>query len=166
VSQLAPIIACDLGAECAAVLVTGTFNCPVLLDARRWSHWDPEKIVAQLRTWRRSKRGRDAKMWCEDTFSGPKWLRDVGRKQEAQAGLLQGIMGDVFERVPPVSAVEADLAWNAFGRPALGQGDAGEHVRDALGTAWKALNRRNDTAQEWIARTALGREGGARRRTD
>jgi len=152
VSRLSPIIAFDLGAACAAVLVTGTFDCPVLLDARRWSRWDAEKIIAQLRKWRRSKRGRGAVIWCEETFSGPKWLRDIGRSQEAEAGLLQGMIGDVFERVPPVSGVEADLAWNGFGRPALGQGDAGEHVRDALGIAWKALNRRNGTAQEWIAR--------------
>ena len=154
--MIIPLIAIDLGSRVAAVLVTGTFDCPVLLDGKRWSRWDAEEVVAQLKKWRRSKRARGARIWCEGTFSGPKWLRDVGRLQEAQAGFLQGMIGDVFERVPPVSATEAMIAWAAFGRPAEGAGDAGEHVRDALGTAWKALNRRGDAAQ---AAVALSREG-------
>ena len=139
--MIRPLIAIDVGSGWAVVLVVGTFDCPVLVDAVRGSRWDGEKIVGAVKRWRRSKRGRRAAIWCEDTFTGPKWLRDVGRSQEAQIGFLQGMLGDVFERVPPVDGTEADIAWNAFGRPEQGRGNAGAHVRDALGIAWKALNR-------------------------
>lgn len=142
-----PLIAIDLGVRPAAILAFGTFECPVLLDVKRWPQWDSEKIVAQVKRWRRSKRGKGARIYCEETFSGPKWLRDVGRAQEAQAGFLQGMLGDVFERVPPVSGIEANVAWEAFGRPAEGEGTAGEHVRDSCGIAWKALNRKGEVAQ-------------------
>ena len=158
---LAPIIALDVGSACAAGLVAGTFDCPVLLEAKRWSRFDAEKVVAQLKRWRRG-RGRGAAIWCEGTFSErrtkKRFLGDVGRKQEAQIGILQALMGEVFERVPPVNGTEAMVAWQAFGRPAIGEGDAGEHGRDMLGVALKALNRRNETAEQWMERVALNRE--------
>ena len=139
-----PLIGLDLGAKPTAVLAFGTFECPVLLDVKWWPRWDAEGIAAQLKRWRRSKRGKGARIYCEDTFSGPAWLRDVGRQQEAQAACLQGLMGDVFERVSPVNAIEASVGWQAFGRPEEGRGAAGEHARDAMGIALKGLIRQSE----------------------
>ncbi len=150
--MIAPLIAIDIGWGWACVLAVGTFDCPALVDAVRGSRWDGEKIIETVRGWRGETRGRGARLWCEDTFSGPKHLRDVGRSQEAKIGFLQGMLGEVFERVPPVDGAEADIAWNAFGRPEIGKGSAGAHVRDGLGVAWKALNRMSElprtTAEE------------------
>ena len=146
--MIRPLIACDLGSRPALVLVTGTENCPKLLGARRFSRWDGEKIVGQIKEWVGLHPG--IVLWCEETFShGTKrrgYLRDVGRLQEHQAGYLEGILSGVCEvrRVPPVNDAEAQVAWIQFGRPEEGKGSAGEHVRDALGVGLKGLIRQGE----------------------
>ena len=46
-----PLIGLDLGARPALVLATGTDECPVLLATRRFSRWNGEKIVGQIKEW-------------------------------------------------------------------------------------------------------------------
>lgn len=144
------VVAIDLGARPAAVVAGGTDDCPVLLATKRWSRWDSEKIVAQLKAW--VKRYPGARVWCEETFShGTKrhgYLRDVGRVQEGQAGFIQGMLYGTCEvlRMPPVNGNEAQVAWIQFGRPDEGKGPKGEHLRDSCGIALKGLIRQNDRA--------------------
>ena len=147
--MIEPLIAVDLGSRPAAGLITGTEQCPVLLDVRRFSRWESRLFVAVLEAWRLE--WPRAEVWCEQTFShrGRKrrYLRDVGRVQEGQAGFLSGMLGRDVLRVPPCSDAEARVAWAVFGRPEQGEGTAGEHVRDMLAVALKALIRRHDAAK-------------------
>ena len=78
-----PLIAVDLGARPAMVLATGTDQCPVLLAARRFSRWDPEEVVGQIKEWVALHPG--AVLYCEETFTERRQGRhrvkfDVGRK--------------------------------------------------------------------------------------
>lgn len=148
--MILPVIGFDLGYRPAAVVATGTDNCPVLLATKRWSRWDSEKIVSQIRAWVRKYKG--ARLWCEETFTERRqaWRYrvkiDVGRVQEGQAGYLEGSLSDVCEvlRVPPVIGTDAWIAWVQFGRPDEGKGSVGEHIRDALGVALKGLIRQGE----------------------
>ena len=145
--MIRPVIGFDLGYRPAAVVATGTDACPVLLATKRWSRWDSEKIVEQIKRWVRQYKG--ARLWCEETFTEKRRGRrhrvklDVGRVQEGQAGYLEGSLSGVCEvkRVPPVDDREAWIAWVQFGRPEEGKGSAGVHTRDALGVALKGLIR-------------------------
>lgn len=146
-----PIIAIDLGSRPAIVIVTGTAESPIFRAARRWWKWDSAEVLWHIRVWLHTYP--DAVVWCEETFShGTKrksYLRDVGRKQEHQAGYLEGALAGECEvlRVPPVSGAEAQAAWQVFGRPSEGEGAKGEHVRDSLGIALKALIRQAEGSE-------------------
>jgi len=148
--SLHSVIGFDLGTHPAAVVAAGTDECPVLLGSAVWDVWDSDVIVAQIEQW--VERYEGARLWCEETFShGTKrkgWLRDVGRVQEGQAGYLEGALAGTCEvlRVPPVDGNDAQVAWIQFGRPAIGKGQKGEHVRDALGVALKGLIRQRTPA--------------------
>ncbi len=145
--SIRPVIGVDLGYRPAMVLATGTGDCPVLLAAKRWSRWDTVKICGQLSEW--LERCPGAAIWFEETFTERRRGKqhrvkiDVGRVQEGQAGYLMGWADGKCEvkRVPPVIGNDPQVAWIEFGRPAEGKGQAGEHLRDALGVALKALNR-------------------------
>lgn len=143
--MIRPVIAIDLGARPSANVSTGTADCPVLLAARRWSRWDSAKIVGQIDEW--LERWPEADIWCEATFTEgreeKKYLRDVGRKQEAQASYLEGVYRTRAEvkRVPPCYGNEPAAAWIAFGRPLIRGKPANEHDKDALAVALKALIR-------------------------
>jgi len=152
-----PLIGLDLGARPALVLATGTDECPVLLATRRFSRWNGEKIVGQIKEWVALHPG--IVLFCEETFTERRQGRhrvklDVGRKQEHQASYLEGILSGVCEvrRVPPVNGFEAQVAWIAFGRPEEGKGSVGEHSRDALGVALKGLIRQGARAMREVAR--------------
>lgn len=153
--MIEPLIAIDLGARPAIGLITGTEQAPVLLRVRRFPRWDSRVIMGVIQEW--MQEWPRAQVWCESTFShGTKrkpWLRDVGRKQEAQAGYISGALGRDVERVPPCSAVEANIAWALFGWPEEGAWAKGEHVRDMLCVGLRALIRRGDRARLVAARS-------------
>ena len=159
--MIEPLIAVDLGSHPAAVLVMGTANVPVLMAARRFSGQGVAvKVLAQIEEWLARCPG--AVVYCEQTFTQRRqrkaFLRDVGRVQEAQAGFLEGALWGNTEvrRVPPCDGREADTAWLVFGRPEEGKGTKGEHLRDALAIALKALIRRSELV---AAKAAGGRDG-------
>ena len=143
--MLEPVIAVDLGERPAAVAVAGTEGAPVLLAIRRFGSWDTAAVTGQLEEW--LGRWPGARIWCEETFTerrrAKRHLADVGRRQEAQAGFLEGWSYGKTEvcRVPPCYGNEPFAAWARLGRPAAGDGTAGEHVRDACAIALKALIR-------------------------
>lgn len=155
--MIEPLIAIDLGARPACGLITGTEGRPVLIEARRFPRFEGGPFVGILEAW--LERWPRAEVWCEATFSqrGAKraYLADVGRLQEGQAGLIEGMLGRELLRVPPCSGTEAQLAWGIFGRPEEGRGPAGEHVRDMLAVGLKALIRRGERM-----RARAGRSGG------
>jgi hypothetical protein len=135
VASLAPVIAVDLGYAPAAVVVGGTWDCAFLLAARRFPRWGPD-LFAVLQEWR--ERWPDSEMWCESTFSGPRWNRDTGRLQESQVVELASTFGIVY-RTNALTGHDAFIGWDKLGRPALGEGPAGEHLRDACGVSCHAL---------------------------
>lgn len=155
-----PIIAGDLGARPAFVVTTGTENAPVLLAVRRFSRWDAKAILATIDEW--LEQWPRATICVEATFTEKRWrkqyLADVGRKQEAQAGFLVGHYFGQVEvcRVPPCYGLEPWVAWVQFGRPEEGEGDAGEHVRDALAVALKKLIRQGTQAGRPAVAEAMG----------
>ena len=157
-------LAIDLGVVLHIAVVTGTSTNPVLLELAKIEWRGPEHTAAveDLIEEIIARRGVTV-MSFEETFSaGTKrkgWLRDVGRAQEHQAGYLEGCFGRRVNvaRVPPVTAPEALVAWHQFGRPEWAAGRKGEHYRDALGVALKAMVRIEDRKRDGAA-MAAGRE--------
>jgi hypothetical protein len=137
------VIAVDLGARPAAVVVAGTERAPVLLAVRRFGAWDTARVTGQIEEW--LARWPGARIWCEETFTErrrvKRHLADVGRAQESQAGYLEGWAARKTEvrRVPPCQGLDGYAAWDWLGQPAAGRGAVGEHVRDACAIAIKAL---------------------------
>lgn len=134
---LAPIIAVDIGVKPAFVVVTGTKVLPILLGAFRFQHFDM-RFIESIRAQQAKFPG--AQVWIEEHFSGPKYLRDTGRKQADMATDLAGYVGLCYH-VPPVNHLEAMMGWDMLGRPPEGEGEVGREVRDACGIAMKALSR-------------------------
>ena len=157
--MIEPLIAIDLGVRPASGLITGTEARPVLIEARRFPRFEAGPFVGVLEGW--LEEWPRAEVWCEETYSqrGEErpWLRDVGRLQEGQAGFIGGMLGRELSRVSPCSDVEARVAWGIFGRPEEGAGAVGEHVRDMLAVALKALIRR---AERLKARAGRSDDGG------
>ena len=153
--MIEPLIAIDLGSRPAAGLITGTEQCPVLLDLRRFASFRVDEVIGTLEGW--LKEWPRAEVWCEQTFSQrsekKRYLRDVGRVQEGQAGFIAGMLRRELRRVPPCSGTEADVAWAIFGRPEEGAGAKGEHVRDMLAVGLKGLIRRGERAKLVAARS-------------
>lgn len=151
-----PLIAIDLGVRPASGLITGTEWRPVLMEARRFPRFEAGPFVGVLEAW--LEEWPRAEVWCEETYTyrgeEEPWLRDVGRLQEGQAGLIEGMLRREVHRVPPCRGPEAQIAWGIFGRPEAGKGAVGEHVRDMLAVALKALIRRGERVRE--ARLARG----------
>lgn len=145
-----PIIAIDLGAAPALVVVGGDEKEPRLAALALFASWDTNAVLCEIDTAMQDWGCRD--VYVERTFTWRKktrrYLLDTGRKQEAQAGFLAGWLWGRGElhRVEPVSEAEAFAAWCVFGKPDAGKGAKGEHIRDALGIALKALIRQNDRA--------------------
>lgn len=135
--SLAPILAVDLGVRPAAVIIAGTWECPVRLDVRRFTRWGKE-LFQQIVEWR--ERWPNLECWCESTFSGARWNRDTGRRQEEMVSDLAGLVGMVY-RVEALGVGDPVVGWQKLGSPALGKGPVGEHVRDACGVALAALSR-------------------------
>ena len=148
--MIEPLIAIDLGSRPAAGLITGTEQCPVLLDLRRFASFRVDEVIGTLEGWLKE-------VWCEQTVSQRgrtrAYLRDVGRVQEGQAGFIAGMLRRELRRVPPCSGTEADVAWAIFGRPEEGAGAKGEHVRDMLAVGLKGLIRRGERAKLVAARS-------------
>jgi hypothetical protein len=138
-----PILAIDLGAAPVLAAVMGTERAPILLEVRRFTRWDTEEITAAIAEIMERRGIRE--VYVEETFTWRgrqrRYLADVGRKQEAQAGFLEGWLFGRGElrRVSPVNDAEAYAAWCVFGRPEEAGGEAGRHLRDALGIGLKAL---------------------------
>ncbi len=130
--MLSPCVGLDIGAAPAAVVAGGTWEAPFLLAARRWSRWSSE-VAAQLLAWR--AQWPDLTFWRELTFDA---RFHVGQTQAEKAADLAGEVGMVF-CTNPVESLEAWAAWDMLGRIALGDGAAGEHLRDAEGVAMKAI---------------------------
>ena len=147
-----PLLAIDLGAAPALAAVIGTERSPVLLEVRRFPRWDTEQITRAIAEIMERRGIRE--VYVEQTFTWRqrrrRYLADVGRQQEAQAGFLEGWLFGRGElrRVAPCQAEDGYAAWDVFGRPEEGKGSGGEHVRDALATALKGL----------IAQEAAGKE--------
>jgi len=162
-----PVIGVDLGpfTICCAV---GTWNAPILLrdPAGKWELrkcGDMATACAYIDDLL-ERRGRCV-LAVEQTFSaGTKkrpWLREVGRVQESQAGYLEGVYGYTgpveFVRVQPCIHIEGMVAWSAFGCPVLVGNTLGEHLRDALCVALKAINQRQGHCAETPGVVSYGR---------
>ncbi len=133
-----PVIALDIGTAPAALVAGGTWEHPFLCReengsaaVRRWSRWSHD-VAETILAWK--ARWPEATIWRELTFQAK---FNVGQSQAEKAADLAEA-GLLF-CVDPVSELEAKAAWQMLGCPALGQGDAGRHVRDGCGVAMKAI---------------------------
>jgi hypothetical protein len=146
------LLAIDLGCRPALCVVSGTWRVPEFVCGERFSAWDTERITASLRALIEEHGIRD--VYVEQTFTWKqqkrRYLADVGRVQESQAGFLKGWLCGLgigeLRRVTPVNHGQAYAAWYAFGSPEEGKGGKGEHLRDALGIALRALMERDKVA--------------------